>query len=67
MNYEYYKTKYRAISIKLDNEKDADILEYFDKWKEVGFGPKDTICYLIRERAALDALLLSAIPETEAQ
>lgn len=49
MNYNYYKNKYKTISIKLDRQKDAEIIKYFDDMAARGSTPKQTICGLIRQ------------------
>lgn len=48
MKYEYYKDKYKTISIKLDHNKDADIIEYFNRASAAGTGPKVVITDLVR-------------------
>lgn len=32
MEYEYYKTKYQKITLQLDREKDADVIEFLDRF-----------------------------------
>ena len=49
MNYNYYKNKYKTISIKLDRQKDAEIIKYFDDMAAQGSTPKLTICGLIQQ------------------
>ena len=49
MNYNYYKNKYKTISIKLDRQKDADIIKYFDDMAAQGSAAKQTICGLVRQ------------------
>ena len=44
-DYNYYKTKYRTYSLKLDREKDADIITFLEQWPE---GPKDAIVKAVR-------------------
>lgn len=47
MDYKYYKDKYRTISIKLDREKDADVIAILDSMSE-GVGPKECIVAALR-------------------
>ena len=47
MDYKYYKDKYRTISIKLDREKDVDVIEILDSLPE-GVGPKECIVAALR-------------------
>ena len=47
MDYKYYKDKYRTISIKLDREKDADVIAILDSMPE-GVGPKECIVAALR-------------------
>lgn len=47
MNYNYYKNKYKTISIKLDKQKDAPVIEYFNDLAEKGTGAKTAICRLV--------------------
>lgn len=47
MKYEYYKDKYKTISIKLDKEKDAPVIKYFEDLAAKGTGAKHAICWLV--------------------
>lgn len=47
MNYKYYKDKYHTISIKLDKEKDAPVIKYFEDLAAKGTGAKHAICRLV--------------------
>ena len=62
MKYNYYKDKYRTVSIKLDKQLDRDIIEYLDSRDG---GPKNIICHAIRElimqQAVLEAFISNGI------
>lgn len=60
MKYGYYKDKYRSISIKLDQVKDADVIQYLDKCSAKGYGPKAQICGLIRQQMAYEILIMKS-------
>lgn len=63
MEYDYYKNKYKTISIKLDREKDADIIDFLESMPE-GVGPKECIVAALRTIAGL---CLGSFNNTEAQ
>jgi len=44
-DYNYYKTKYRTFTLKLDREKDADLIMFLEQWPE---GPKHAITSALR-------------------
>ena len=52
MKYNYYKDKYKTVSIKLDKQKDQDVIEYFQTLPP-DIGPKEAICGLIRSDIAM--------------
>jgi hypothetical protein len=52
MKYDYYKDKYKTISIKLDRDKDRDIIDYLDRFAPYA-GPKTVICATLRTVAGL--------------
>ncbi len=43
MNYDYYKTKYKTYSIKLDYNRDRDAIRFLEEMKRAGHGPKEVI------------------------
>lgn len=45
MNYNYYKDKYKTISIKLDKQRDADIIDIIEQAPD---GPKAFILNCVR-------------------
>lgn len=45
MEYDYYKQKYKGYTIKLDREKDADLIKFLDDWPD---GPKALITWSLR-------------------
>ena len=47
-DYNYYKKKYHKITIQLDREKDADIIEFLTRFRS-SRGVKTVICERIRE------------------
>ena len=50
MSYEYKKEKYKAYSIQLDREKDADVIDFIESLKDrdLGIGPKHIIVAAVR-------------------
>lgn len=48
MEYDYYKTKYKTYSIKLDYDRDRDVIQFLDEMKRAGLGPKSVILAAIR-------------------
>ena len=56
MKYNYYKDKYKTVSIKLDKQKDHDVIEYFQTLPP-DIGPKEAICNLIRSDIAMTMFL----------
>ena len=48
MDYDYYKTKYKTYSIKLDYDRDRDVINFLDEMKRAGLGPKSVILAAIR-------------------
>lgn len=48
MDYDYYKTKYKTYSIKLDYDRDRDVINFLDEMKRAGLGPKAVILAAIR-------------------
>lgn len=48
MEYDYYKTKYKTYSIKLDYDRDRDVINFLDEMKRAGLGPKAVILAAIR-------------------
>lgn len=50
MKYEYYKNKYKAYTLRLDREKDADIIKLLDNWPD---GPKAVIMIALRALKAV--------------
>ena len=48
MDYDYYKTKYKTYSIKLDYDRDRDVIQFLDEMKRAGLGPKAVILAAIR-------------------
>lgn len=68
MKYDYYKNKYKAITIKLDREADSDVIDYFENAGKQGYGPKLIICDLIRSHVNMVDLALCVLgDETEVQ
>lgn len=63
MKYEYYKNKYRTISIKLDNEKDAAVIKYFDDLAAKGTGAKKAICWLVYRELETKAVIENVFKE----
>lgn len=64
MKYQYYKDKYKTITIKLDRVLDADIIEFFDENAKIGRGPKQIICELAAGRM-MAAQMLALFCENE--
>ena len=52
MKYDYYKDKYKTISIKLDRDKDRDIIDFLDRFAAYA-GPKTVICATLRTVAGM--------------
>ena len=48
MEYDYYKTKYKTYSIKLDYDRDRDVINFLEEMKRAGLGPKAVILAAIR-------------------
>lgn len=48
MDYNYYKTKYKTYSIKLDYDQDRDVIQFLEEMKRAGLGPKSVILAAIR-------------------
>lgn len=64
MKYGYYKDKYRSISIKLDQVKDADVIDFLTG--DPDRGPKAIICGLVRDEIIARILFpLMKDPEVE--
>ena len=63
MNYNYYKNKYKTISIKLDKQKDAPVIEYFDDLAKKGTGAKTAICWLVAREIDTQAIIKNVINE----
>ena len=45
MNYDYYKNKYKKLTIQLDRERDADIIEFLEQFPGKS---KQVICECLR-------------------
>ena len=68
MKYDYYKQKYKAITIKLDREADSDVIDYIENAGRQGYGPKTIICDLIRGHINMIDLAFCVLgDETEVQ
>lgn len=63
MNYNYYKNKYKTISIKLDKQKDAPVIEYFDDLAKKGTGAKTAICWLVAREIDTQAIIKNVFNE----
>lgn len=63
MNYNYYKNKYKTISIKLDKQKDAPVIEYFDDLAKKGTGAKTAICWLVARELETQTLIKNVFNE----
>lgn len=63
MNYNYYKNKYKTISIKLDKQKDAAVIEYFNDLAEKGTGAKTAICWLVARELETQTLIKNVFNE----
>lgn len=44
-DYNYYKQKYKAITIRLDREADKDVIDFLEQWPH---GPKHAIMLAVR-------------------
>lgn len=44
-DYDYYRDKYKAITIRLDREAEKDIINFLEQWPK---GPKHAIVYALR-------------------
>lgn len=44
-DYNYYKQKYKAVTIRLDREADKDVISFLEQWPD---GPKDAIVKALR-------------------
>lgn len=44
-DYNYYKEKYKTVTIKLDRQADADVIKYLEEWPK---GPKHLIVWALR-------------------
>ena len=44
-DYDYYKTKYKSITLRLDREADADVIKFLEEWPK---GPKHAIMLAVR-------------------
>lgn len=47
-DYEYYKKKYKKLTLQLDREKDADIINFIEQFRSKA-GVKRLLCAWIRE------------------
>lgn len=65
MNYNYYKDKYRTISIKLDKDKDRDIIQMLDDAAADGYGPKTVFTDLARRHIEAQQILLAMCGPSE--
>ena len=63
MNYNYYKNKYKTISIKLDKQKDAPVIEYFDDLAKKGTGAKTAICWLVAREIETQTIIKNVFNE----
>ena len=63
MNYNYYKNKYKTISIKLDKQKDAPVIEYFDELARKGTGAKTAICWLVAREIETQVIIKNVFNE----
>jgi len=63
MKYEYYKDKYKTISIKLDKEKDAPVIKYFEDLAAKGTGAKHAICWLVASELKRQVMLKNMFNE----
>ena len=63
MNYNYYKNKYKTISIKLDKQKDASVIEYFDELARKGTGTKTAICWLVAREIETQVIIKNVFNE----
>ena len=48
MDYDYYKTKYKTYSIKLDYDRDRDVIRFLEEMKIARLGPKAVILAAMR-------------------
>ena len=44
-DYDYYKTKYKSITLRLDREADTDVIKFLEEWPK---GPKHAIMLAVR-------------------
>lgn len=44
-DYDYYKKKYKSITLRLDREADADVIKFLEDWPQ---GPKHAIMLAVR-------------------
>ena len=45
MKYDYYKDKYKAVTIRLDKDAEKDVIDFLEQWPK---GPKHAIVLALR-------------------
>lgn len=45
MKYDYYKDKYKAVTIRLDKDAERDVIDFLEQWPK---GPKHAIVLALR-------------------